>query len=149
LIVIPFAPLPESAAHEEEFFSRVCIHPRIEHPEAREFLPKIALHFVEQRAFAVDDFIVTEDEDEVFVKCVDEREGDIALMKTAMDRILLHVAEEVVHPTHVPFETEPETAEVGRSGNTWPRRRFFGNGDDAGKPLVTDFVEAFEEMDCL
>ena len=60
-VMVPLVPLAEFAAHEDELFSRMGEHPAIEHAEICEFLPLVAGHFRDERAFAVDDFIVAED----------------------------------------------------------------------------------------
>src|SRR6266550_6200836 len=120
LIVVPFVPLAEFAAHEEQLFPRMPIHPSIEHPEIGEFLPLVARHFIEKRSFPMHDLVVAKHEDEILLKSIDQGKGDAALMKTAMDGIKLHVTEEIVHPTHVPFEPEPKPAEVSRPGDTGP-----------------------------
>ena len=114
LIVIPFFDLPEFAAHEEEFFSRMSVHPGKEHSEIGKFLPFIARHLHQERAFAVHDLIVTEHENKMFLKSVEQRERNVAVMKPAVDRIEAHVLKKIVHPTHVPFEAEPESAEISR-----------------------------------
>ena len=66
------------------------------------------------------DFIVAKHQNEIFLKRVDQREGDVAVMKATINRIETHVLEEVVHPTHVPFETESEPAEISRPRHAWP-----------------------------
>ena len=82
----------------------------------------------------------------MLVKSVDEREGDPALMIAAVDGIFLHVIEEVVHPTHVPFEAEAEATEIGRARDPRPCGRFLGDGDNTGKPFIADLVKTFEEV---
>ena len=54
------------------------------------------------------------------LKRIHDREGDVVVMKAAEDRIELHVMEEVVHPSHVPFEAEAQSAEIRRPRNAWP-----------------------------
>ena len=120
LIVIPFVPLTKFAAHEEQFLARLTIHPRVKHPEIGKLLPFVARHFRNERPFAVHNFVVTEDENEMLLKGVEQREGNVAVMKTAIDRIETRVLQEVMHPTHVPFESEPETPEISRPGNARP-----------------------------
>src|SRR5678816_191139 len=149
LIVIPLLPLAEFASHKEQFLPGMRIHPRVKHPQIGEFLPEVARHLLEQRPFAVHHLIMAQDEDEVFMECVEKRKSNVSLVKASMDRIFLHVAEKVVHPTHVPFEAEAKTAEVGGAGDTGPCRGFLGDGDDAGEAFITDFVETLEEVDCL
>ena len=147
LVVTPFFPLAEFASLEEQFFSGMGPHQCVEHPQVGEFLPHVSRHFAEQGAFAVHDFVVAEDKDEVLVERVEQRESDAALVVATVDRIQTHVVEEVVHPPHIPFESESEAAEVCRARDTRPSGRFFGNGNDAGKALVADLVEALEKID--
>src|SRR5207249_7472182 len=103
-VVVPFVALAEFAAHKEQFFAGMPVHPRQKHPEIGELLPFVAGHLRKKRAFAINDFIVAEHENEIFLKSVEQRESDVAVMKAAINRVEAHVFEEVVHPTHVPFE---------------------------------------------
>ena len=89
-------------------------HPREEHPDVGEFLPRIAGHFFDERPLPVDDLVVAEHQDEMLVKRIDHREGHHALVVTAIDWVLADVAQTVVHPAHVPFEPKAQTARVGR-----------------------------------
>ena len=63
--------------------SRVVIHPREKHPQIRELLPFVARHFIEERALAVDDFVVAQHQDEVLGERVHEREGNVVVVKAA------------------------------------------------------------------
>src|ERR1051326_4546853 len=118
--MVPFFPLTDLAAHEQEFLAWLAVHPRVKHPEIGKFLPFISRHLLDQRPFAVDDFIVTQNQNEVFLKGIDQKESDVSLVITPEYRVERHVFEKVVHPTHVPFEPESEAAEIGRAGNAGP-----------------------------
>src|SRR5438445_8990936 len=113
--MVPFAPLPEFAAHKKKLFPRMPEHPRVKHPQISEFLPDIPRHFRKQRAFPMNNFVVAQHQDEMLLKSVEERKGNVSLMEPPINRIELHVMEEVVHPTHVPFKDEPQAAEVSRT----------------------------------
>src|SRR2546423_15154925 len=119
-VVVPLAPLTKFVAHEEQLFARMTKHPGVKHPQVGELLPFVARHLVDERTFAMHHFVVTEYENEMLLKRVEEREGDTALMKPAIDRIERHVVKEVVHPAHVPFEAEPESTEIDRPRHTGP-----------------------------
>ena len=84
---------------------------------------------------------------EVLAEGVEEAEGHLVVVPAAIDRILRHVVERVVHPAHVPFEAEAEAALVGRPRNAGKRGQFLGDGDRAGKAAVDEFVGAAEEGD--
>src|SRR6516225_1693827 len=106
LIMIPFRPLAEFPSHEEQLFAGMRIHPAIEHSEVRKFLPGVPRHLVDHRAFAINHFVMAQHEDEILMKGVDQRKGRISLMVSAMDGFVAHVVQEIVHPSHVPFQSE-------------------------------------------
>ena len=64
-IMAPFADLPDLAAHEEEFLSRVGPHERKIGAQRGKLLPFIARDFPVQRALAVYDFVMAERQDEI------------------------------------------------------------------------------------
>ena len=111
-VMIPFLPLPEFAAHEKQLLPGIRIHPGVEHPEVSELLPWITRHLVEERALAVNDLVMTEHQDEVFLEGIEQLKGDIALVILPVNGFPAHVDQEIVHPTHVPFEPEPESSEI-------------------------------------
>ncbi len=64
-----------------------------------------------------------------------------------VDRLVLHVAERVVHPTHVPLQAEAQPAEIGRLGNAIPGGRFLGDRQHAGMLPMSGLIEPLEEVD--
>ena len=52
-IVVPFVPLAELPAHEEQLLARLGVHVAEQQPEVGEFLPRVAGHLRQQRAFAM------------------------------------------------------------------------------------------------
>ncbi len=57
-VVVPFAPLPEFRAHEEQLLPGMAEHEPVQRPQRRVFLPRVSWHLVEERALAVDDLVV-------------------------------------------------------------------------------------------
>ncbi len=66
--MIPLRPLPEFIAHEQELLAGMAEHKPVQQPEIREFLPFVAGHFAQHGAFAVDDFIVRQGQNEIFAR---------------------------------------------------------------------------------
>jgi hypothetical protein len=98
-LTVPFAPLAELAAGEDELASRVRPHPTEQRAQAREALPLVARHLRQQGSLAVHDFVVTDREDEILRERVQQTEREIAVMPTAMDRIVLEVRKvSCIHP---------------------------------------------------
>src|SRR5215475_8073769 len=77
LAMVPFRPLAEFTSHEEQFFAGMRIHPPIKHSKVRKLLPGIPRHLVDHRTFAINHFVMTQHENEILVKCVDQRKGGI------------------------------------------------------------------------
>jgi len=68
-------------------------------------------------------------------------------MVAAMDWFMAHVLEKIVHPTHIPLETKSQSTQVGRTRDSRPGRRFFGDGHDSRETLVANGVKVFHEFD--
>ena len=64
-----------------------------------------------------------------------------------VDRIERHVAQRVVHPSHVPFQIESEPSDVGGPRNRRPGRGFLCDRQRAGMADVQNFVEPLQEGD--
>ena len=84
----PFAALGKFLAHEEEFLAGMGILIGVEKTEIGELLPHVAGHFVEQRIFSVDDFIVREGKLEIFGEGVEKRKGELIVFVLAMDGVV-------------------------------------------------------------
>src|SRR5207253_7737910 len=59
-VVPPFTSLPELVTHEQQFLAGLRIHISEKQAQVGEPLPLVARHFIEQRALAMDDFIMRE-----------------------------------------------------------------------------------------
>ena len=106
----PFVALAKFLAHEEEFFAGVRVLISIQQTKIGELLPHIAGHFVEQRIFSVNNFIVREGKNEIFAESVHEGKSDLVVFVFAINGIGGKIFQGVVHPAHVPFEAEAESA---------------------------------------
>ena len=127
----PLGLLGELAAHEEQLLARVRPHGREVGPHVGQLLPAVAGHLAQQRALAVHDLVVADRQHEVLAPGVHQRERHLVVVPLAVDRLVLHVLQRVVHPAHVPLQAEAEAAQVGRPGHARPRGRLLGDGHDA------------------
>jgi hypothetical protein len=84
----PFVALGELLAHEEEFFAGMGVLIGVEQTEIGELLPQVAGHFVEERTFSVDDFIVGEGKHEVLGKGVEQRESELVVLVFSVNGIV-------------------------------------------------------------
>ncbi len=143
----PFVALGDFLAHKEEFLARVSVLIGVKETKIGELLPEVAGHFVKERVFAVDDFVVREGKQEIFCEGIEKRKSELVVLVFAMDRVARKKAQSVVHPAHVPFEAEAEATEISGARNSGPGRGLFGDGENTGESAVSDFVHALEEID--
>ena len=101
--MIPLAHLGVFSAHENQLLARQAKHVAKQQPQICKLLLIIARHLAKQRPLSVDDLVVGQGQNKVFVERIIHAEGELAVMKLAVDRIKRHVAECVVHPAHVPL----------------------------------------------
>src|SRR5271156_6528231 len=85
---------------------------------------------------------------EIFAVCVHQTEGEIAMMIAAENRIEAEVIEGIMHPAHVPFEAEAETADIDRATNCRPRSRFLGDHQNPGMETVGLSIKLLKERNC-
>ena len=115
--------------------------------EIGELLPHIARHFVEERIFAMDDFVVREGKHEIFGESINERKGDFVVLVFPVNGIGGEILEGVVHPAHIPFKAEAEATQISWTGDTGPGGGFFGDGENSRETAVSDFIHALEKID--
>jgi len=84
----PFVTLGEFLAHEKKLLARVGVLIPVQQTEIGELLPHVSGHFMEERIFSVDDFVVGKGEKEIFGEGVEEREGEFVVLVLAMNRIV-------------------------------------------------------------
>ncbi len=122
LCILPLLPLSKFASHKEQLFARMAPHETEQNAQVGELLPDIPRHLREQRAFAIDDFIVRERQHKVFGIRIYQRKGDVVLMIAPVDRIQVHVIQHVMHPAHVPLQAEAQSTHIGGTSHHWPGR---------------------------
>ena len=71
---IPFMELTEILSHEEKFLARMSEHESVADFQVGKFILVFAWHFVDHRAFEVDDLVVREHQNEVFAGAVGDAE---------------------------------------------------------------------------
>src|SRR5579862_1131494 len=88
-------------------------------------------------------------ENKIFCKAIQHPERQLVVVIFAMDRVLLEVLERIVHPSHIPFEAEAETANVGGPRNHGPSRGFFREGLNIRMLAISFLIELSEKVDGL
>src|SRR6516164_620218 len=124
-------------------------HKPVEEAQVRKFLPLVARHFSQQRAFSVYDFVVREWQDKILGECLQKAKRNLVVMVAPKYRILRHVSKHVMHPTHIPFETESKTANIIGPRDQWPSGRFLRDRHYVRKCCIDAFIEAPQEFNGL
>ncbi len=143
----PLGLLAELRAHEEQLLAGVRPHEGQVGAQVGQLLPAVARHLAQQRTLAVHDLVVGDRQHVVLGVRVHHRERHLVVVVLAVDRLVRHVVQRVVHPAHVPLEAEPQTPEVGGPRDPRPRGRLLGDRHDPGHPLVRGGVHLLEERD--
>jgi len=146
LLMVPLVELSKLTAHEEQFFSWVSPHPSIEGAEVGELLPQVTGHTGDEGAFAVDDFVMGEGEDEVFGEGIEEAESQLIVVEAPVYWVSLEEFEVVMHPPHIPLMRKPKSSDRGWPADLWPGGGLFGHDEGAGVAGLNGFVEVSQEV---
>jgi len=84
-------------------------------------------HLADQRALAVDHFVMGNRQYKVLGELVPDAEGELVVLVFAEYGFGLEVGQGVMHPSHVPFHAEPEAAQVCWTRHHRPCGRLFGD----------------------
>ena len=147
LIMVPFAPLAEFAAHKQQFLARMRPHKAQIGTQVGEFLPAISGHLVDQRVLAMHHFIMGNRQDKAFGPGIDQAKAQLVVMVGAVHRVLLDVVQRIVHPAHVPFVGKPQSALIGALADAGPGRGLFGNHQCARHFAGNHIVEMAQKLD--
>ena len=80
---------------------------------------------------------------EILGKSIEEREGQAVVIELPEQTVEREIAQAVVHPAHVPFEVEAETAEIDGLRHHRPGGALLGYHHDVAVLSEYSFVELF------
>ena len=79
-LVVPFVPLAEFTAHEQQFLAGVSIQVAEQRPQVGHFQPGVSRHFVQQGPLAIDHLVMGQREYVVFAEGVPDAEGQLVVV---------------------------------------------------------------------
>lgn len=129
-VVIPLRSLAELPSHEEQLLARNGVQETEQEAQVREFLPVVARHLLKQRPLSVYDLVVREGQNEVLRVGVQGAKRQLVVMVLAVNRVLSHVAQRVVHPPQIPLHVEAEPAQMDWPADSGPGGRLLGDRPD-------------------
>ena len=124
-LLAPLLILAEVLSHKQQFLSRMADHIGIACLQVLELVLSKTRHLIDHRAFQMDNLVMRKDQDKVLAVSVSNREGHLIMVIFSEIRIQFHVLQEVMHPSHIPFQAEAQAAVLGISGNQRPGCGFF------------------------
>ena len=95
----------------------------------------------------MDYLVVAERQNELLREGVDQGEGQLAVVPTAVNRVFSHVTQGVVHPPHVPLEAKAQATLLGGGGNARPGGGLLSAHDDTRVLAVSSGVGFLQEAD--
>ena len=129
-VFIPLVHLAEILAHEQQLLSGMAQHEAVSRPQVGKFLLKSGpRHLVYHRSLSVHHLVVGEHQDKILTVGVDHAESQLAVVVVAEVGVALHVAQEIVHPSHVPLVVKAQAVIFHISGDLRPCRGLLGDED--------------------
>src|SRR5262249_24402160 len=130
---------------EEEVLAGLRVDIAQQKAEVGVLLPLAPGHFAEQRSLAIDDLIMRERQDKIFVEGVEEAKRERIMVELPIKGIAAPVSPHIVHPAHMPFQSEYEARDRSRTRHHRPGGRFLGDGVYVWVPLVDCLIEAAQK----
>ena len=146
-IVVPFLGLAEFLPHEQQLLARVAPHEAVIGAQVGEPFPVVPRHPRQHRALAVDHLVMADRQDEVLGERIVQPEGHLVVMILPVDRVVLDVAQGVVHPPHVPLVAEAQAAGIHGTRHRREAGAFLGHGDDPRHLAIGGHVHPLEHRD--
>ena len=141
-VLIPLVHLAEILSHEQELLAGMAQHEAVGRPQVGELLLEgSSRHLVDHGALPVHHLVVGEHQDEILAVGVDHAEGQLPVVVVAEIGIALHIAQEVVHPSHVPLIVKSQAVVLHVAGDLGPGRGLLGDEDGSVLSLLEDGVQ--------
>ena len=105
-ILIPFPVLSEILSHKEQLLSGVAHHKEIGRLKIPELLFPASRHFLNHGTLQMHYLVMGQHQDELLRIGITHPESQLVMMIVSIHGIFLHIAEEIMHPSHIPFKVE-------------------------------------------
>ncbi len=145
---VPFTLLREVLTHKQQLFAGVTNHHRVRRFKAAELVEFISHELIYHTALAVHHFVVRQHEHIIFVEDILERVRHKPVMVRSVNGVFIVVFNGIVHPAHIPFQAETETAVFGGFGYACYYGAVFRD-KECGSALAQLAVKMFEELEAF
>ena len=100
-------------------------HIRISSAEICVLVHLIPRHFIHHGAFQMHHFIMGQGQNILFMFIIAHGKSQSVMISFAINRVKLHIFTEVVHPAHIPFESETQSVPAYLAAHMGPCSGFF------------------------
>ena len=145
LIFAPFGALGKLLPHKQQLFTRITPHIGVIRAQIGEFLPVVAVHFVNQGAFAMNHFIVRQRQHKMLAVGIHLVESQLVVVVFAEYRIEAEIVQRVVHEAQIPFEIKAQPTVHQMLRHFRERGGFFSDHQRRWHALVNDLIEFFDK----
>ena len=117
-VKIPFLPLPELAPHEECFLPRPSPLQSKKSAQVGQAFGRFGqIHLVGKGTLSVNNLVMRKSLHEVLRELIGRPESQFVMLAWPFVWGRPEIAQDVVHPSHVPLEVKPQSPGVRRLGN--------------------------------
>ena len=142
-------PLPELSkilSHKQKFLTRMSEHEGIASLQVLEFIIQFAWHFFQHGALQMYYLIVGKNQNILLTVCISHGKCHLIMIKFTEIRIQLHIFQEIVHPSHIPFQGESQAVIFCLAGYHRPCGRFLRNHDSSMISSENNRIQMLEEF---
>ena len=133
-LLTPLPQLPEILSHKQQLLTRMSHHKCISDFQVFEFVLQFTWHLTEHGAFQMNHLIMRKHQHIFLTVSICNGKGHLVVIILAEIRIQLHIFQEIIHPSHVPFQGKSKTAILCFASYLRPCRRLFG---DHHSPMIS------------
>ena len=126
-IFCPLMHLSKFLSHKQQLFTWMNGHESIGSPEICHGLLRCSRHFLQQRTFTVNHFIVRQAQKKLLTVGINHGECQFSVMLPPIERIVLHIADKVIHPAHIPLIIKAQAVLLYISRNLRPSCRLLSD----------------------
>ena len=105
-VLVPLPVLSEILSHKEQLLSGVAYHKEVCRLKIPELLLPASRHFLNHGTFQMHHLVMGKHQNELLRIGIAHAEGQLIMMIVSIHGIFLHIAQEIMHPSHIPFEVE-------------------------------------------
>ena len=148
-LLIPLVKGRKLLAHKQKLLSRMHHHKAVCSPQVVKLRIPVARHLSHERSFSVHHLVMGQAQDEILTVSINHTEDQLAVMPGTEHRIIVHIAQEVIHPSHIPLEIKSKPVILHRTRHLRPGCRLLCNQERSVLALLKNGIQMLQKLYCL